>query len=146
MLQIFKEIKQDFNRGNDRTEYLETKEFGTYDALHATQHFLNAVALTDGAEYTSADAREDGVPSYAKGIACTIEMATINSSYYLYMGRGDDTLDAFNQYLRWLGAADTNRQMMTQFALIPLAADGTFKLKPVGASPTVTLTVCGYWT
>jgi len=146
MQRIFREIKTDFDSGNDRTERLETKEYGTYDSIHATQHFLNAVALTDATAYTSADVREDGVPSYAKGVACIIEMATINSSYYLYMSDGNDTPDQYSQYLRWLGAADTNRQMMTQFSLIPINSSGEFKLLPSGASPTITLTVVGYWT
>jgi hypothetical protein len=143
---VINDIANKFKLLEKRVANLELKERHEFVFVQATAYTFNAT-IDAGLYATTVDIRP--VP-HAKGVTCFVEIEPLDDPYNLYFNTGDVTPDVYSPRIIWKGAAGADvHYPVTQSVIVPVNSEGKLRIYCTSAavvSPTVTLTINGYWT
>jgi hypothetical protein len=141
---VINDVGSKFKLLEKRVANLELKERHEFVFVQATAYTFNA-AIAAGTTAVTADIRP--IP-HAKGIVGFVEIEPLDDNYELYFNSG--TPDIYSPRIIWKGAAGADvHYPVTQYVVIPVSSAGFLYIACTSAavvSPTVKLTINGYWT
>lgn len=135
---IFSDILDDQKRKDARITALESFEFSKIVMIPAGVAAVDAVAITSGVTYTSANLLTIlGAPASAKGVIGSFWTNAVAS--VVYFSSSPNTPQTTGQrYANMVGDVTVN------FVLLPVGLDGKITVLP-SANVTIYLNLFGYW-
>lgn len=144
---MFEQMQGDQVSLDERISNLETSEYSILRFFHADALFLDGETITNAAVFTSDPVFSFGrIPSSnVRAVMGTFWTDLETADYSIYIDSADETPDANSQRYYWNTTTAVDRQVTSQFVMIPVNSDGKFKLRLTGvANAVVYLALFGY--
>lgn len=142
----FGSVQQQQQEVDTRLNNLESAERHVIRMVGLSSLYLNGVVMLQGVDYTPAVSPTTafGVTNL-QGIFANFWIIPVSTDRNVYFGSSDETLSTNSQRYVYLGGTDTDRQVMSQFVMIPVGTDGNIKIQPTGGDVTASMVLLGYW-